>query len=132
MGLLKAKAQRPLGPCVYLSTHPSRGHCPFPPSSSLRRRRAAEMAHRAPVAAAAGGGDGAPRTGCRMYPASADPASAATPATFQRVNDPIALELLSKSGERFHYIMNKKNLAAVLRNCIDWQVHITATQQAIA
>uniref|UniRef100_A0A0D3FBS1 Uncharacterized protein n=1 Tax=Oryza barthii TaxID=65489 RepID=A0A0D3FBS1_9ORYZ len=103
------------------------------------------MAHRAPVAAASGGGDGAPRTGCRgggrrrwrtgrgpMYPASADPASAATPATFQRVNDPIALELLSKSGERFHYIMNKKNLAAVLRNCIDWQVHITATQQAIA
>uniref|UniRef100_A0A0E0GE91 Uncharacterized protein n=1 Tax=Oryza nivara TaxID=4536 RepID=A0A0E0GE91_ORYNI len=27
-----------------------------------------------------------------------------------RVNDPIALELLSKSGEIFHYIMNKKNL----------------------
>uniref|UniRef100_A0A0E0CSR7 Uncharacterized protein n=1 Tax=Oryza meridionalis TaxID=40149 RepID=A0A0E0CSR7_9ORYZ len=39
-----------------------------------------------------------------------DPASAATPATFQRVNDPIALEVLSKSGERFHYMMNKKNL----------------------
>lgn len=79
MGLLKAKAQRPLGPCVYLSTHPSRGHCPFPPSSSLRRRRAAEMAHRAPVAAASGGGGRGP-----MYPASADPASVATPATFQR------------------------------------------------
>jgi hypothetical protein len=63
------------------------------------------MAHRAPVAAESGGGGRGP-----MYPASADPASAATPATFQRVNDPIALELLSKSGERFHYIMNKKNL----------------------
>ncbi|EAZ24993.1 hypothetical protein OsJ_08773 [Oryza sativa Japonica Group] len=77
------------------------------------------MAHRAPVAAESGGGGRGP-----MYPASADPASAATPATFQRVNDPIALELLSKSGERFHYIMNKKNLAAVLRNCIDWQVDV--------
>uniref|UniRef100_A0A0E0K6H7 Uncharacterized protein n=1 Tax=Oryza punctata TaxID=4537 RepID=A0A0E0K6H7_ORYPU len=35
-----------------------------------------------------------------MYPASADPASAATPATFQRVNDPIVLKLLSKLESR--------------------------------
>lgn len=55
MGLLKAKAQRPLGPCVYLSTHPSRGHCPFPPSSSLRRRRRWRTAHRLPRRRAAEG-----------------------------------------------------------------------------